>query len=258
MPRATRLIELASRLRAQPDATVVQLAGEFGKSERTVLRDLAALRDMGMPITGQAGPGGGIRLEGTRGLTAVHLSLAEVMALWLASRLARESSVLPWGDAATSALNKLLNSLPPARADALRAVLRRVFVGRPASAALAASDARAPAELLTLFEEAFSSGIGLTFDYTDAHGHRSTREIEPHGLLVEPPVWYLLARDIGKGAARTFRMDRITNPAILGTWRFRPDLRLALSQLPPTGRYVRADSGRSVRNGLGVEDRRQA
>ncbi|WP_405048811.1 helix-turn-helix transcriptional regulator [Roseateles asaccharophilus] len=73
-------IELASRLRAQPDATVAQLAGEFGKSERTVLRDLASLRDMGMPISGQAGPGGGVRLEGTRGLTAVHLSLAEVMA----------------------------------------------------------------------------------------------------------------------------------------------------------------------------------
>ncbi|MDR7336123.1 WYL domain-containing protein [Roseateles asaccharophilus] len=103
--------------------------------------------------------------------------------------------------------------------------------------------------MLTLFEEAFSSGSGLTFDYTDAQGRRSTREIEPHGLLVEPPVWYLLARDIGKGAARTFRMDRITKPAILSTWRFRPDLKLALSQLPPTGRYVRADSGRAADRG---------
>lgn len=237
---------LASRLRAEPEATVAQLAAEFGTSGRTVLRDLATLRDTGMPITGQAGPGGGIRLEGSRGLTAVHLNLAEVMALWLASRLARESSVLPWSEPATSALSKLLLSLPPARADALRGVLRRVFVGRPASAALAVTVGSAPAELLVMFERAFSGGNGMRFLYTDAQGRRSIREIEPHGLLVEPPVWYLLARDIGKGAARTFRMDRIAEPAVMDSVRFRPDLKLAMSQLPPTGRYVRADSGRAV------------
>lgn len=239
-------MSLASRLRAEPDATVSQLAAEFGTSERTVLRDLATLRSTGMPITGQAGPGGGIRLEGSRGLTAVHLNLAEVMALWLASRLARETSVLPWSEAATSALNKLLLSLPAARAESLRGVLRRVFVGRPASAALAMGVGSAPGELLVMFEQAFSGGYGLRFVYTDAQGRRTDREIEPHGLLVEPPVWYLLARDIGKGVARTFRMDRVSEPSVMEDVRFRPDMRLTLSQLPPTGRYVRADSGRAV------------
>lgn len=246
MSRSTRLMAIASRLRADPDATVAQLAAEFGTSERTALRDLATLRETGMPITGQAGPGGGVRLEGTRGLTAVHLSLAEVMALWLASRLSLEASVLPWSDAATTALSKLLLSLPPARAESLRSVLRRVFVGRPASVGLASSAGSAPAELLMMFEQAFSNGHGLRFRYTDAHGHRTCREVEPHGLLVEPPVWYLLARDISNGGARTFRMDRIAAPEVMDGLRFRPDLKLALSQLPPTGRYVRADSGRTV------------
>ncbi|MGQ3054687.1 MAG: helix-turn-helix transcriptional regulator [Roseateles sp.] len=240
------MIAIVSRLRAAPDATVAQLAGEFDVSERTMLRDLATLRDTGMPITGQSGPGGGIRLEGSRGLTAVHLTLGEVMALWLAARLARESSVLPWSDAAASALNKLLVSVPASRADSLRLVLRRVFVGRPAGAGLAATIGRTPDELLTVFEQAFSSGCGMRFLYTDAQGRASTREVEPHGLLVEPPVWYLLAWDRRKAAARTFRMDRIDQPVVIDDLRFRPDLRLALSQLPPTGRYVRADTGRAV------------
>lgn len=239
-------MNLAGRLRAQPDATVAQLAAEHGVSARTALRDLATLREMGLPITGQAGPGGGIRLEGLRGVTAVHLTFAEVMALWLASRLAREASVLPWSQAATSALHKLLASLPIARADSLRSVLRRVFVGRPASAALAATAGHTPDELLTVFEQAFSAGNGMRFLYTDAQGRRSTREIEPHGLLVEPPVWYLLARDTVKGMPRTFRMDRIEQPSVLERVSFRPDLKLTLGQLPPTGRYVRADSGRPV------------
>lgn len=246
MPRSTRLIAMASRLRAEPDATVSQLAAEFGTSDRTVLRDLATLRDTGMPITGQAGPGGGIRLEGSRGLTAVHLNLGEAMALWLASRLARESSVLPWSEAATSALNKLLVSLPRQRADSLSRILRRVFVGRPASASLAGTVGSTPAELLTLFEQAFTSGCGMRFVYADAQGRRSVRHIEPHGLLVEPPVWYLLARDVDKGAARTFRMDRIRQPVLDEGTRFHPDLKLALGQLPPIGRYVRADNGRAV------------
>jgi predicted DNA-binding transcriptional regulator YafY len=55
----------------------------------------------------------------------------------------------------------------------------------------------APRELLTLFEQAFSAGLGLGFGYCDRDGRHSQRRIEAHGLLVEPPVWYLLARDIG-------------------------------------------------------------
>lgn len=246
MVRAHRLMDLAARLQAEPDATVAQLADEHGVSHRTVLRDLAALRERGMPIAGQTGRGGGVRLEGTRGLTAVHLSLAEVMALWLAARLARESSVLPWSAAATSGMHKLLASLPPRRADGLSALLRRVFVGQPASPALARALGRTPPELLSVFEEAFGAGVGLMFEYTDARGRRTRRTVEPHGLLVEPPAWYVLARDAVNGLPRTFRMDRMRQPALAPAVRFRADLRLAIGQLPPTGRYVRADSGRPV------------
>ena len=30
---------------------------------------------------------------------------------------------------------------------------------------------------------------------------QSQRRVAPHGLLVEPPVWYVLAHDVDKGAA---------------------------------------------------------
>ena len=237
MSRADRLMDLADRLRGATDTTVAALAAELEVSPRTVLRDLAALRDRGLPITGQAGPGGGIRLEGSRGLTAVHLSVAEVIAIWLAARLAREASHLPWSAAASSGLSKVLASLPEPRARQLRALCRRVFVGPPAGPDIRSTAGRPPAELLRLFEEAFSSGIGLGFDYTDRAEKRSVRRIEPHGLLVETPVWYLLARDVEKGAPRTFRMDRITRPRLLPDVTFRPDLRLIRAQLPDTDRW---------------------
>lgn len=238
-------MELADLLRGRETTTVGDLADELGVSRRTLLRDLAALRERGMPITGEAGPGGGLRLEGARGLSAVHLSLAEIVALWLGARLSHAASDLPWGGAADSAMAKLLASLPAAKARALRALCRRVIVGPPATSRVRESAAPPPRELLRLFEEAFSRGVGLAFHYTDREARRTMRRVEPHGLLVQPPVWYVLARDADKGEPRMFRMDRIARPRLIEELVFRPDVAVIEAQLgelecwrPLTGRWA--------------------
>jgi len=225
-------MELSGLLRGRDATTVAELAEELGVSRRTLLRDLAALRGRGLPISGEAGPGGGARLEGDRGLAAVHLSLSEIVAIWLGARLPRAASDLPWGEAANSGMAKLLCSLPTAKARALRALCRRVIAGQPASATIRAGAGATPPELLRLFEEAFSTGLGLGFHYTDREGRMSNRRIEPHGLLVQTPVWYVLARDVDKGEPRMFRMDRIARPRILPDVVFRPDLQVIQAQLP--------------------------
>jgi len=237
MSRAERLLELADRLRSHGETTVATLAEDLAVSRRTLLRDLATLRERGMVITGETGPGGGVRLEGDRGVTAVHLSLPEIVAMWLAARLSQEASDLPWGAAASSGLAKLLGSLPESKARELRALCRRVIVGKPATQATRAGAGSAPPELLGLFEEGFSKGIGLGFQYTDREARVTTRRIEPHGLLVETPVWYVLARDVVKGEPRMFRMDRILRPRLLRDVSFRPDLALIQSQFPDLERW---------------------
>lgn len=238
MPRAERLLELTDLLRSLDTTTVAQLASELGRSRRTILRDLASLRERGLPISGEAGPGGGIRLEGERGLLAVHLSLSEIVSLWLTSRLAREASELPWGKSATSALTKLLASLPAPRARALRAICQRVIVGEPATANIHSTLGVAPPELLDLFETAFTTGRALSFRYVDRVGRRTTRRIEPHGLLVVTPAWYVLARDIDKEQPRMFRVDRMQRPRMLSDITFEPDHRVvrALMKDLPTWR----------------------
>jgi predicted DNA-binding transcriptional regulator YafY len=237
MPRAERLMELADHLRGRETTTVRELAEELGVSRRTLLRDLSALRERGLPISGEAGPGGGIRLEGDRGVTAVHFSLVEIVALWLGARLSQAASDLPWGQAAGSAMAKLLGSLPAPKARALRALCRRVIVGEPASDGIRTAAGAAPPELLRLFEEAFSTGLGLGFQYTDQEGRTSNRRVEPHGLLVQTPVWYVLARDADKGEPRTFRMDRIARPRMLPDIVFRPDLQVIQAQIPDLERW---------------------
>ncbi len=223
MARAERLLALLDLLRGREETTVNALAHELGVSRRTLLRDLAALRARGEPIDGEAGPGGGIRLDRHRGVLAVQLSLSEVVGLWLASRLSQASSDLPWSGSATSGLAKLLASLPGERARSLRALSRRVILGPPAGPATRADAGVAPPELLRLFEAAFSKGLGLGFQYRDGQGRVTARRIEPHGLLVVTPLWYVLARDVETRQPRMFRMDRISRPRLLTEVSFEPD-----------------------------------
>ena len=237
MARAERILELADLLRGRDATTVAQLAGDLNVSSRTVLRDLATLRDKGMLIASEAGPGGGVRLERGRGLTEVQFSLPEIVGMWLTARLSRETSNLPWGEAASSALSKMLASLPAAKSRDLRTLCRRVVVGPPASDRIRTGAGPPPPELLRIFEDAFSRGRGLTFQYVDREGAQSRRTIEPHGLLVKTPVWYILSRDLEKAEPRTFRMDRISKPRIVPTVAFQPNVDVIRVQIPQRNQW---------------------
>jgi predicted DNA-binding transcriptional regulator YafY len=231
MPRLDRLEALMSLLRASGTTTVGDLAAALDVTPRTIHRDLAALRDRGAAIAGETGRGGGVRLLGDRGVTGVHLSIAEIASLWLSARLSASASQLPWSTASRSALRKLLASLTRSRALELRRVLDRVFVGPPPSPATLTSLRSTVSSLLMVVEQAFTRSCAIQFSYTDRVGHSSRRRIEPHALLVQAPLWYILAFDLDKRAPRTMRMDRIADARLLTTSTFSADSAVINSQL---------------------------
>ncbi|NMO17386.1 WYL domain-containing protein [Pyxidicoccus fallax] len=230
MARVNRVMRLHDFLRGREATPVAEIASALEVSVRTVHRDLATLREQGVPISGDTGPGGGVRLEGERGVTAVHLSLEEVVALWLVANLSATTSALPWGRAARSALEKLFASVPRERARSMRELCRRVVVGRPASARVLEDLGTPPEELLAVFEHAFRDRVCLAFDYRDRKGQATRRCVEPHGLMVESPAWYVLARDVEKSAARLFRMDRIRRARVVPERTFVPDMEGMLAE----------------------------
>ena len=59
--------------------TAGELAAELGVSVRTLHRDLALLRDFGIPVDSDRGRGGGLRLEHGWSLGRVHLSESEAI-----------------------------------------------------------------------------------------------------------------------------------------------------------------------------------
>lgn len=234
MTRAARLFRLAEALRACESTSIARLADELGVSGRTVRRDLAVLRETGQAISSEPGRGGGVRLEARQGLSSVQLTVDEAVWSWLGNRLAERSGRLPWSRAAASASRKLLASLPLTRRRQLLDFGRRIILGPAPTAAMFASLAPVSPSVLPLIERAFTERLAISFAYRSPSGRRSQRRVQPHGLLVQAPLWYLLAFDLDRRAARMFRVDRLHDLGLLDDAPFLPR-REVIAELLPAG-----------------------
>lgn len=212
---ADRIDELLRLLRRRSDWTTDELAGELDVSRRTVLRDLDRLRDRGFIISGMAGPGGGVRLQPTSVMVTSQLAGDEVVALILAVAIAQASPWVPFVTGAERALAKIEAALPRQRAEEVQEFLGRVLIGDP-TATLASDIGRIDPQLVAVLERALVGNHVLRFAYRDAAGRRTTRRVEPHGLLLRAPLWYIIAWDQGRDASRLFRADRINRPSLSG------------------------------------------
>lgn len=213
LERSERIDALVAALRARGTASMTELAQDLDVSVRTVRRDVAALRARGMDIEGERGRGGGVRFARFAPLPPIHLDEDQAVAMWLSVQMARRVAGLPFSRGGNAGINKVLAGLPSERRSQLRRLCARIVVGAPARDSLRASAGATCSTLLEAFERCFSQGLCLGFQYCDRKGNTTQRRVEPHGIFVELPVWYVLAVDIDKeGAQRMFRMDRISQP----------------------------------------------
>jgi predicted DNA-binding transcriptional regulator YafY len=214
--------ELIRLLRRRADWRTQDLAAELGVSQRTVLRDLDRLRDQGFVISTMTGPGGGVHLEPTSVMVTSQLAGDDVVSLILAVAIAQAFPWMPFATGARSALAKIEASLPSERARNVQDLMMRILIGTPSPASIRHGTTISPL-LARLFETAFSEQRLLAFAYRDRDGSASRRLVEPHGLLVRAPLWYVIAWDTAIDEPRLFRADRIRSPHVTpGTFLARP------------------------------------
>lgn len=208
--RATRLVEIERRLRANPaGVTVRQLAHDLGYSARTIQRDLNALEsELGVPLV----EGNARRwrlLPGSTPIGAVRFSLHEARALYLAARiLARHAD--DRDDDGIGALNKLADALPPPIAAQVRATAQQLRL-RPEN----------PAErvvLRTLTEGwASSQTVAIRYRSQAAKEVRAT-DLDPY--ILEPgaagQAVYVIGHSSEHQQVRTFKVDRIIEATLAG------------------------------------------
>lgn len=203
---------LVRSLRRRGATTIDALADEVGTSRRTILRDISALRDEGFVIHSDVGRGGGLQLDPHSMQTTARLSVPEVFALLISVAAMRAAGSLPFCDLADAALAKIEKALPAEKVKDLRAFLECLHIGRLSPLQDLSDIGKIDPELLPAFEHCFLQRQFIRFDYTDAKGHRTRRDVEPQAMLVLPPLWYLVAWDPAREDFRHFRMDRIANP----------------------------------------------
>ncbi|NDV02747.1 helix-turn-helix transcriptional regulator [Pseudoroseicyclus tamaricis] len=206
--RLLRLLDLMRRLR--PPVTAARLAEELGLSERSIYRDIAALRAAGARIEGEAGYGYTLtedpalppqmfdRLE----VEAVALGLAEIRA-WGDAELA---------EAAERAMAKIVATLPErVQRQAMHHVLHAYrYFQRP----------EAP-PWMGLLREAAWAEEAVRLAYVDRGGAATERVVYPLGLVFSEDRHQLLAWCCLREGFRRFNLHQIETAAREGL-SFRP------------------------------------
>ena len=217
----TRHDAIVRTLRRNGTSTVDALASEVGASRRTILRDICALRDEGFVIHSDVGRGGGLQLDPQSMQTTARLSVPEVFALLISVAAMRAAGNLPFSELADTGLAKIERSLPSDKVRDLRAFLDCLHIGQLSPLQDLSDMGKMDAELLPAFETAFLGRQMIRFDYRDAKGRITQREVEPQAMLILPPLWYLVAWDPSRDDFRHFRMDRISAPVAQAETSFR-------------------------------------
>src|SRR5579872_4548098 len=96
MSRSTRLLELLIVLQTKTRFTVAEMAADFAVSRRTMLRDLQALSEMGVPLAASPGPGGGYSLIRGRNMLPLSLSADEAIGVILSYEAFQQHAQSPF------------------------------------------------------------------------------------------------------------------------------------------------------------------
>jgi predicted DNA-binding transcriptional regulator YafY len=221
--RAERRNRLLGLLRSEDHWTTADLRMQLGVSQRTLMRELAALKEAGFPIESDRGRGGGVRLDGRWGIERLNLSHYEVIELILSLAIV-ESLQSPLLTGNLKAIKqKLFQAFPQKQRSAVSNIRKRVMIGDNANKFMLSAYAPPPQHISECIAEAFLQQGLLEIDYQNEAMERRTRVIEAQYILLNWPIWYIIAWDHLRDSSRVFRIDRIKQAKLVeGSFTLRP------------------------------------
>ena len=225
MRRADRLFQIVQLLRRRRTVTTAkQIAGKLEISERTVYRDIRDLILAGTPIDGEAGVG--YRIRPGYDLPPLMFDREEIQALVLGARIVRQFGDPSLARASEAILSKVATVLPkelePLLADT------RLFVPNIVGGSRAADG-------LAIAREGLTAQRRIHFRYTSERGDATERTVRPLGVFFWGRTWSLAAWCEMRVAFRNFRLDRVSDAALLDRFEDEPGrtLRDLLAQYGP-------------------------
>jgi predicted DNA-binding transcriptional regulator YafY len=211
--KADRLMSVLLLLQARGQVSERELAEQLEVSQRTIHRDLEALSAARIPISAVRGAQGGWQLEKGWRTQVPGLDEAELRALLMAQPRALGNPRL--AAAAQSAMTKLMAAMPESLKVQAAHMQQRLHVDPTGW-----RDTGEDLSMLSVVQDAVARDRKLAFDYTRADGERSSRTVDPFGLVSKGLSWYLVART-AKGM-RTFKVSRMQRVTVLAVEFERP------------------------------------
>ena len=205
----SRLLELLELLQTRPLTTGREIAGRLEIDARTVRRYIGVLQDLGIPVEGQRGVGGGYRIRPGYRLPPLMLGDEEAVVVVLGLLATRGSGSDGSAAAVDGALAKINRVLP--------STLRRQVEALEETLGFTATTRGAPADAaaVLLLADAIRRRRRVRTAYRSFGGDETEREVSPHGLVVHSGRWYLAAHDHLRDDLRTFRVDRMSRTALV-------------------------------------------
>ncbi|HEU5290141.1 MAG TPA: YafY family protein [Cyclobacteriaceae bacterium] len=198
MKRVTRLLGILTYLQSHKFTMAEKLSDRFAVSVRTVYRDIRSLEEIGIPVS----------FENNRGyfivqgyfLPPVSFTLGEANALVVMAALATRFGDNSIAKESDSALEKIRAILRQADKEKSEYLVNRIKVLKPAQ------DAN---RHLHELQYAIAEKLILRIDYTDAQKRKTTREIEPIGLIYYTEQWHSIAWCWKRRDYRDFKINQI-------------------------------------------------
>lgn len=176
-----------------------ELARALEVSRRTVIRDVQALCEMGVPVLSRDGVGGGYSLAPRYGIQPLELSWQEALLLLMALDGLSKMSDSPFSAERASLAVKLRPLIPVRHLERLDGMRSTVVLEVPERTM------RAP--MLSSVVEIVGSGDWISVEYGSAEGI-TNRVVRPDRVYADRGLWYLSAYD--GATSRTMRVDRIS------------------------------------------------
>jgi predicted DNA-binding transcriptional regulator YafY len=199
--RAERLHALIEeiRRRAPTPVSAAWLAERLEVSRRTVERDLAALRDAGVPLWSDVGRRGGTALHPKAVLPPLNLTATETTAMLTALTM---TDGMPYTQAARAGAAKLRALLPPTTAVAVDTLCQHIRVEIP-------SRPDVERRVMNVIEDGVATSTIVRIRYQDRNGTVTRRDIEPVGFYGTRDGWAVAGWCRLRNDSRLFRLDRI-------------------------------------------------
>lgn len=188
-----RLLNIVVILLQRGYVTAKELAQKFEVSQRTIYRDIEAITMAGIPLYTSKGTNGGIYLDKSFCLGQLPLTETERNCILLA-------------------LETLHVVEPPGLESAkekIAAMLKYPFQDWIQIDFTPWGSSRREKQAFSLLRQGILNRQRITFNYIDAQGNQTHREVEPLQLLFMGYTWYLNAYCLMRKDFRTFRISRM-------------------------------------------------